>query len=670
VNYTVLHEARPGSRVLTAEVLWSIPRVGAPDPSPAGDFVVVPVTTYSMETNRGTGRLWRAPTDGSEPHPLTAEARNASQPAISPDGSTLAFVARDTANEQEPGQLHILPLDGGEATRLTDMPLAVFDPRWLPDGSGIVFGSWLYTEHPDIEASRAEAERRREEPLTVYATEERLYRFWDQWLAQGTIARYFLFDVATGATFDLMPQSLLWAHWIDPIGAFDIAPDGEELSFHAFRVGGPGDRLRADVYRLPIRHAGAEPECLTASNPANSVAPRYTPDGAAILYGKTIDPDYYADRARLVRIDRATGAHDARLDNWDRDLRNWTFGPGGELWFQAEDDGSEPVWRLDANAGDPTEIVRGGICSGPKPAGDGHVYFTRHTVSAPSEVWRIPLAGETPQRVTQFTAAALEDVALGEVRDYRYQGAGGETVQAVVIMPPGTRDGSPVPLVHLIHGGPHGHFGDLWHYRWNTHAFAAPGYAVACVNFQGSTSWGTDFGRRIQGAWGLLPFEDVERATDFLVAAGVADPERMALSGGSYGGYLASWISTQTDRYACVVNHAGVFDLPLQYASDVTWGRERNMGGEIWDAPDTVDRFNPARHTAGLNTPTLVVHGERDYRVPVDQGLAAYGILKARGIPARLLYFTDENHWILKPRNSLRWYEEVLSWFARYLGGE
>ena len=333
-----------------------------------------------------------------------------------------------------------------------------------------------------------------------------------------------------------------------------------------------------------------------------------------------------------------------------------------------DSDGSESLWRFDREEGAvPVAVVRGGSCGDPKPAGDGHVYFTRHSVSSPAEVWRVPLAGGTPHRVTHFTAEALDGVALGEVRDYRFEGAGAESVQAIVIMPPGAAP-EPRPLVHLIHGGPHGHFGDIWHYRWNTHAFAAPGYAVACVNFQGSTSWGTDFGQRIQGNWGLLPFEDVERATDLLIDAGVADPARLALSGGSYGGYLASWISTQTDRYSCVVNHAGVFDLPLQYASDVTWGRERNMGGEIWETPEAVDRYNPARHTAGLNTPTLVIHGERDFRVPVDQGLAAYGILQARGVPSRLLYFSDENHWILKPRNSLRWYAEVLAWFERFLG--
>ena len=222
--------------------------------------------------------------------------------------------------------------------------------------------------------------------------------------------------------------------------------------------------------------------------------------------------------------------------------------------------------------------------------------------------------------------------------------------------------------MHLIHGGPHGQFGDLWHYRWNTHAFAVPGYAVACVNFQGSTSWGNDFAQRIQGAWGERPYEDVMKATDALVASGLVDEGRMAISGGSYGGYLTSWIASQTDRFACAINHAGVYDLTLQYASDVTWGRAANMGGDIWHAPEAVDRWNPARHAEGLNTPMLVIHGEKDYRVPINHALLCYGILQARGVPSRLLYFEDENHWILKPRNSLRWYAEVISWFERFLG--
>ncbi len=670
--YVTLHAARPGSRPMDAEVLWSIPRVGTPIPAPGGDHLAVPVTTFSTETNRGTTRLWRVPTDGGTPQPLTSTERTASQPAFSPCGGHMAFVASAADDPKAPAQLHVLPLLGGEAEGVTDMPLSVFDPTWLPDGSGIVFGAWLFQEHPDVEATRTEAARRKEDPYTVHATEDRMFRFWDTWIAGGTFARLFLYDVASGTVRDLMPGSTLWFNWMDPAGAYDIAPAGDEIVFTGLHVGGPEKRLRSDVYRLPLAAEGAEPACLTAGNPAASVRPRYTPCGAAILYGKTEDPDFYADRARIMRIDRATLEHDAWLADWDRAPSGWVFGDGGDLWFQAEDDGGAPIWRLDLKAArngatEPEAMIRGGSCGAPKPASDGHVYFTRHAVSEPPEIWRVPTSGGAGERVTTFTDEALVDVALGEVRDYRFEGAEGETVQAVVILPPGYEEGTRMPLVHMIHGGPHGTFGDLWHFRWSTHCFAQPGYVVACVNFQGSTSWGNDFAQRIQGAWGDRPYGDVLAGTDHLIAAGLVDETRMAISGGSYGGYLTAWIATQTQRFACAVNHAGVFDLPLQYASDITWGRPRTMGGEIWDAPDAIDRWNPARHTAGMATPMLVIHGEKDYRVPINHALECYGILKSKGVEARLLYFADENHWILKPRNSLRWYAEVLDWYERFL---
>jgi dipeptidyl aminopeptidase/acylaminoacyl peptidase len=670
--YRVLHEARPGSRALTPEILWSIPRVGTPLPAPDGSWLVVPVTTYDVEENRGTTRLWRVDTQTGASRPLTSDARSASAPALSPDGLQLAFVAKDPTDKKAKAQVYVLPTDGGEAACYTDLPLGAFEAKWLPDGSGLIVGAHLFLEQPTVEGSRAEQMRRDEEPYEVYASEDRMFRFWDRWLIGGTLAHLFHLDLDTRVVRDLMPGSTLWWAWMDPAGHFDLAPDGTEIVFDAPQVGGPDKRLRTDVYRLPITAEGAQPEWLSREAPASATRPRYTPDGAGILYGRSEDADFYADRMRLWLFDRTTGESRPLLEGWDRAPEGWTFGPDGAIWLQAEDDGAQKIYRLDLEAAQtdgtaPAAYVEEGTCGAPQPAGDGWVYFARHRSSDPTEVWRVPAGGGTVEQVTRFTHAALRDVALGEVRDYRFEGAEGVEVQAVVILPPDHEPGERRPLVHSIHGGPHGLFGDLWHYRWNTHLFAEPGYVVACVNFQGSTSWGNDFAQCIQGAWGDRPYHDVMKATDHLLAEGLVDESRMAISGGSYGGYLTSWIATQTDRFRCAVNHAGVFDLALQYASDVTWGRPRNMGAQIWDDPQQVDRWNPARHTAGLNTPMLVIHGEKDYRVPINHALECYGILQARGIESRLLYFSDENHWILKPKNSLRWYAEVHTWFRRFL---
>ena len=248
-----------------------------------------------------------------------------------------------------------------------------------------------------------------------------------------------------------------------------------------------------------------------------------------------------------------------------------------------------------------------------------------------------------------------------------FAGAHEVPVQMFIVLPPDHVEGRRYPLVHMIHGGPHGSFGDMWHARWNAQAFAAPGHVVALVNFQGSTGWGQRFAQCIQGEWAARPYEDILRATDALIAAGLVDESRMAVTGGSYGGYMVSWIGGHTDRFRCIVNHAGVVDLTGQYASDITQGRGRASGGEAWDGLEKQDLWSPIRAAKGMNTPMLVVHGEKDYRVPVGHGLMVYGMLKAKGVPARLVYFPDENHWVLKARNSLLWYREVLQWLARWL---
>jgi dipeptidyl aminopeptidase/acylaminoacyl peptidase len=670
-RHRVVHAACEGPRLMTPEVLWAIPRVGPPAPSPDGSLVATAVTTWAEGAPEAASRIHVLHAEGGEPRALTAEDRHATDPAFSPDGTRLAFVSRPRIHKrgEKPahGQVHVIPLGGGEAERVTDLPMGTFAPRWLPDGSGLVFGAWLLHEHADADRTRRELERREKAPLPARVTEERLYRYWDEWLAGGRVPHLFHLDFATEVLTDLMPGSVLWFPWMEPGEAFDVAPDGHHVAFEGIAPLGPDARPRSDVYEVPLE--GGPPVRLTEGNPADSLRPRYAPDGT-VVYGRTEDPDFYADRVRLVRYDPARGTHEGILEDWALSPHGWEPDAKGGLWFSAEDDGRVRVFSLPPRAANdvaPRPRTDIATSTNPRPAGELVVYL-RHDLSDPPELYALAPEVPTPTRITRFTDAALEDVALGEVRSMRFAGGGDEEVQMFVVMPPGTerRDG-PHPLVHLIHGGPHGVFGDAWFWRWHAHTFAARGYACAMVNFQGSTSWGQDFAQRIQGAWGDRPYHDVMRATDVLVQKGVADEARMAIAGGSYGGYLTAWIASQTSRFACAVNHAGVYDLALEMASDHTWGWGRAMGGLPWDGQDRVDRWDPSRHSAGLSTPMLVVHGEKDYRVPVAQALLCYGVLKAKGIPARLVYFPDENHWILSREASLLWYREVLGWLHRHL---
>jgi dipeptidyl aminopeptidase/acylaminoacyl peptidase len=669
-----LYPARnAGGRTLTAEDLWGVPRVGAPSAAPDGSWAVVPVTRYDLEKNEGKSVLWRVSADaGTDPRALTSADLSSTAPRVSPDGSRIAFVRRRDKTEKP--QLYVLPLEGGEAEKLTDLPLGVMDPRWFPDGKRIAFLSSLLKSRLTIEATKKRLEEREQDPVKAHVTEDRVYRFWDTWLDGGEVPHLFVLDLETRALTDLTPDSERWFDWQDPEGAYDIRPDGAEIAFSACVSEPPYRLLRWAIFTVPA--SGGATTCLTPDHPADDLRPRYTPDGKAIVYGMTVDPFFYADRVRLMRYDRERGEHRTLTETWDRSPSGWEIDADGRIVFLAEDDGRTHVFSLPESGGTPSLVAQGGTLAC-LTLGGARAFFTRQTMSDPPELWSADLrASDTatgqggPRTLTRFAVPALEAIALGEVRELRVEGARGDRVQVYLVLPPGFDASKKWPLVHVIHGGPHAASADAFHFRWNAQWFASHGYVVAMVNFHGSTSWGQEFAQCIQGLWGELPMIDIERATDALLGEGYVDERRMAITGGSYGGYLVSWIGSHTDRYACIVNHAGVYNTQAQYASDVTQGRHKAFGGEPWDGLEKIDRWNPSRFAHGCNTPTLVIHGECDFRVPVDQGLECYNVLQGKGVPSRLVYFPDENHWILKPKNSLFWHREVKDWLARFLGAK
>jgi len=653
-----VHPARSGPRPMTPEDLWALPRVGAPAPAPDGSGCVVPVTVYDFDKNAGRTRLWWVPLDG-EPRALTTDDPSAGEPALSPDGRRLAFTRKVGGR----AQVHVLPLEGGEAECVTDLPLGAFDPRWLPDGRGLVFGAMLIKGHLTPEATKAAVARRDADPVQAHVTEERFYRYWDTWLTTGEVPHLFHLDLASRTLRDLTPAADGWFEWMEPAGQFDIAPDGGEVAWSAFEFDHAANLIRSRVWTVPV--AGGEPKPLPVPAAHDDVKPRYSPDGRSIVFGRQLDPYFYADRVRLMRFDRATGALAELTGDWTHSPSRWLFTPDGALVVEAEDRARTGLFRI-AGAAAPQRIALGGSIAGTRFAG-GRLWFTSQTLAEPAELCTCAPDGAGMRRVSHFTRDVAARFATGEVRELTFEGAYGEAVQMWLVLPPGYVEGSKPPLVHVIHGGPHATSADGFHGRWNAQLFAAPGYVVALVNFQGSTSWGQDFAQRIQGAWADRPFTDVMKATDLLVERGLVDGTRMAAAGGSYGGYMAAWIAGHTDRFRCIVNHAGVADLLQQYASDVTQGRGQSAGGEAWDGLDRMERWSPVRFAEGFVTPMLVIHGERDYRVPVGHGLQIYGILKAKGVPARLVYFPDENHWVLKPHNALLWNREVHAWLERWL---
>lgn len=645
-------------RPITADDLWAMSRVGQPRPIPGTASAIVPVTTYDVEDNKGTSRLWKVDADGTMV-PLTMGGIDASAPSPSPAGDRVAFLRKD---DDEQRQLHVMRLDGGEAEVVTDLPLGAGEAVWLPDGSGLVFAAPLYRDAPDLASTIEEHAQRNERKMRAVATEDRVYRFWDTWLAGEKIHHLFHLDLSTSAVRDLTPDLTAWIAMDDPAGTFDVAPDGAEVAFVADISPPPHGVLQFTVHTVPLR--GGDATRVTESPPAEQRRPRYSPDGTHLLYGMQREADFYADRVRLVLLDRHTGTETVLTEEWDRSASGWEWAGDSRIVFSAADRARVRIYETAPKVEEPRPLTDGGSTHGPRPEGE-LIWCRYEDASHPPDVAVIGTSGR--RVVSGFNTEILDDLDLGAVEEFTTAGHDGREVQGWLVYPPGFDPAARWPLLHNIHGGPHGVNGDSWHWRWNTQVFAAAGYVVSSVNFHGSEGWGQEFAASIHGRWGDQPAFDVLAANEHHRNLGFIDDDRIAIAGGSYGGYLVTWLTTITDHFAAAICHAGVTDLLGQWASDVTAGRERSIGGVPWKDLDAVQRWSPVAHTGNVTTPTLVIHGERDFRVVVTQGLLWYGLLHAKGVPTRLVYYPDEGHWIEKPQNSLHWYGEFLGWLDRWL---
>jgi len=657
------------------DALWQLERLGAPSLSPDGAQAVVSLARYDMEKNKGSSTLSLLSTLGGEPRTLTSCGEKDGAPLWSPKGDLIAFMARreQEGAKDEETQLYVIPPDGGEARRVSSVATGVEAFKWFPDGKRIAFISWVW---PGLKGAAAQAKALqafKDRKTSGYVTSEALYRYWDHHIPMGRVAHLHVLDIATGRTRDLFEGSdfeLTRAE--QSANSFDISPDGKRIVFSYDPQ--PEQRLDHCHALAEVELRSGEIRTLLQDEAWDFTAPVYSHAGQHLAFLASHQGLKHTMPNQLAVLD--TAGHWAVLsEHWDHEVAApllWDEDDLG-LLFCAEDRGRRHLWRFDVKTGGAFVLFRGGHAAS-FALEAGTIVVNHDGVQHPARISVLESEGDEEglgavwRRIESVNDKLLAQYAFGKEEEVWFKGANDEQVQMWLIYPPGFNARRKYPLMHVIHGGPHTAFGDSWHWRWNHQAFAAQGYVVACVNYHGSSSFGHAFLDSITQRWGELELQDVEAATTLLLKKPWADKQRVFATGGSYGGYMVAWMNghVKPGRYQAYVCHAGCYDWQAMFADDAYTWHAKELGAWYWDDPAKVASQSPHAFAQHMQTPTLVIHGALDYRVPDAQGLAYYNTLKARGVDARLLWFPDENHWVLKPRNSKLWYGEFFGWLKQY----
>jgi dipeptidyl aminopeptidase/acylaminoacyl peptidase len=656
-------------RGFTVEDLVNMERVGSPALSPDASRVVYTVRSTNMEKNRGNTQLWMIDLRAAKPTPVrltTAEA-SSTDPEWSPSGDAVYFLSASQVWRQ--------PVAGGAAVKVTDLPIDVDNFRLSPAGDRLALSLAVFRDCPDLACSKARIDARAKDKASGKVYDRLFVRHWDTW-ADGRTSVLYSAPVDSTGRVSAAPVSLTGSIDGDvpskPFGdheEYRFSPDGKNIVF-AVRVAGKTESWSTnfDVYQVPAA-GGAAPRNLSADNPAWDAKPAYSPDGQTLAWLAMTRPGFEADRFHLVLMDVASGKKRTVADKWDRSIGSFRWNADGKsLLADAEDIGQHRLFSIDVASGKVTPVTGKGAVAAYDLQGDTVVY-TQANLASGAQLFAQKLGG-APVQLTNQNAERLADVRFGEYEQFSFTGAKGETVYGHVMKPWNAAPGAKYPVAFLVHGGPQSSFGNGWSYRWNPQVYAGAGYATVFIDFHGSTGYGQKFTDSISGDWGGAPLDDLKKG----LAAAVKkfpwlDREHSCALGASYGGYMMNWIEGHwSDGFRCIVNHDGVFDARgMAYSTEELWFTEWENGGTYYAAPQKHEKFNPVNYVSKWKTPMLVVQGELDYRIPTAQGLGTFTALQRQGIESKLLVFPDENHWVLKPANSLLWHHTVLGWLDQHL---
>jgi dipeptidyl aminopeptidase/acylaminoacyl peptidase len=658
----------PEKLPFSAERSWEIQRLGAPTLAPDGSFAIAGVTRWDVPADKSLTDLWRWSTLTGEARRLTTHSSNESSAVISPDGSTLAFVAQ--RDDDKAPQIYVLPLAGGESRRVTNVPTGVVQPKWFPGGERLAFLSRVWADLANFDEQGKRLKEREESKSKAQVWDAAPVTAWDTFVDDRQLH---LFSIALDGG---EPQAITLGTGLElsrraiPLEAaqYDLAPDGREVAFTA-DSNAAANTTNMDVFTLALGAKSAKN--LTAGNPASDGSMLYSPDGKWLAYTRQSIVGFYADTWKLVLVERASGVERTLAPEWDRSAANLVWAPDSQRLFGAIDDaGTVRVWELPLD-GAPRAVTKEASFSGlatPLAVRTSPPFAValRQSFLEPPTLVRLDLASGAATKLSNVNDEWLAKTALGTFESVTFAGANGAPIQMWVNYPPGFDPSKKHPLFLLIHGGPHNAITDGMQFRWNAQVFGSWGFVTGWPNFHGSSGFGQDFADSINPQQDALPYEDVLRAADWFSEKPWIDAERMAAGGGSYGGYLSTILLGRPHPFRALVAHAAVYNWYTQMGAD--YSTEVRRFGPYWtpEQRKVIEAGSPHFGAANFATPTLVLHGHRDYRVPINHGLELYHALVQRGVPTRFVYFPDENHWILKAQNSLVWYREVKRWLEEH----
>jgi dipeptidyl aminopeptidase/acylaminoacyl peptidase len=671
----VLLVAQPGAiaqqsakHAITFDDMIRMHRVGEAQISPDGKWVAYSVSTPDMDANRSVSNIWIVPTNGGAPLQLTQSGQDSS-PVWSPDGKTIAFLSSRSSDSQ----VYLLSMDGGEAKPLTHISTGVDLAKWSPDGKTIALTSGVYPDCKDDACNSKRDAEREKDKVKAHVAEHLLYRHWTHW-NDGKHSHLFVVpadgsapprDLTPGADYDVPPDQR------GGPGDLNFSPDSKEICFTAVTDPVEAISTNGDLFVVPV--AGGEIKRVTTQRGFDG-GPVYSPDGKYIAYHAQLVPEDESDRWRVMLYDRATQEIENLSEGFDRSASDLFWSPDSKtIYFSAEDETQQPIYAMTPRAGaEPKKVIANTYNLSVSLSGDGKTLaFERTNLSMPAEVFAAASDGSGVRQLTHHNDSILATLKMNDVETFWFEGAGGTKVQAMMIRPPDFDASKKYPLLVVLHGGPQTMFSNAWGYRWNTQVFSAAGYVSLMINRRGSTGYGQKFTDEIINDWGGKAYVDVMNGVDYVLKKyPYTDGSRMAAVGGSYGGYMADWIATHTGRFKAIISHAGIYDKNSMYATEELWFEEHDMQGMPWTAPENYRKWAPLTYAAELGkfkTPTLVIAGERDYRVPYTQSLEFFNTLQRQGVPSKLVVFPDEGHWVLKPQNSRFWYKTFLDWLATYV---